>query len=253
MRSVVALIPARAGSKRVVNKNIRTLDGHPLIAYAIASTVESGLFDAVMVSTDSERIAAIAQHYGAEVPFPRPSEYATDGSPDIEWLDDMLRRLQQAGREWDCFALLRPTSPFRAASTLRRAWSEFCAEDDVDSLRAVEKTALHPGKMWRVEGRRMVPAVPRIGGESSPSDQPWHSSPYQTLPPVYAQNASLEIAWTRVVFEKRSLAGDVLMPFLTEGHEGFDINDEIDWTVAEELLRRGDAELPNVPQEPWTG
>lgn len=251
--SLVALIPARAGSKRVVNKNVRTLDGHPLIAYTIASAQESGLFDAVMVSTDADRIAAVAGHYGAEVPFLRPPEFGADQSPDIEWLEHMLGKLRAEGRDWDCFALLRPTSPFRTASTLARAWGEFVAEGaEVDSLRAVEKTPVHPGKMWLVRGRRMVPAVTRIGDQHSSENPPWHSTPYQALPPVYSQNASLEIAWSRVVFQTRNIAGNVIVPFLTAGEEGFDINDEIDWSVAEELIRRGAAELPHVPTAPWS-
>ena len=251
---VVALIPARAGSKRVVNKNIRPLAGHPLIAYTIASALESGLFGAVIVSTDSEQIASIARHYGAKVPFPRPADFGADRSPDIEWLEHALRQLRTAGRAWDCFALLRPTSPFRAAATLQRAWAEFVAEgDEVDSLRAVEKTRLHPGKMWLIQDKRMVPAVTELGGERNRPEQPWHSTPYQALPPVYAQNASLEIGWSRVILETGTIAGTVIMPFFTEGEEGFDINDEIDWSVAEELVRRGATELPRVSTAPWNG
>jgi N-acylneuraminate cytidylyltransferase len=85
---------------------------------------------------------------------------------------------------------------------------------------------------------------------TSPSGQPWHSTPYQALPPVYVQNASLEIAWTRVVFEQRTIAGDVIAPFLTEGYEGFDINDEQDWMIAERLLADGIVTLPPVPRTP---
>ena len=248
---VVALIPARAGSKRVVNKNIRLLAGHPLIAYTIVSALESGLFESVIVSTDSAKIASIARDYGAEVPFPRPAEFAADQSPDIEWLGHALQRLSAEGRTWDCFALLRPTSPFRTSATLQRAWAEFAAEaNGIDSLRAVEKTRLHPGKMWLVRGKQMVPAVTEIAGERSRPEQPWHSTPYQALPPVYSQNASLEIAWARVVLETSTIAGSVIMPFFTEGNEGFDINDEIDWSLAEELVEHGAAKLPVVPKAP---
>ena len=189
--SVVAFIPARQGSKRVPGKNVRPLGGHPVIAYTIAPALESGVFESVIVSTDSEEIAAIARHYGAEVPFLRPSQFAGDTSPDIEWLEHALTGLKRMGRRWDCFSLLRPTSPFRTAATIRRASARFMAQDGVDSLRAVEKCAQHPGKMWVVDGDRMSPLLPSAAGE-----QPWHSTPYQALPPVYVQNASLEIAWT---------------------------------------------------------
>jgi CMP-N,N'-diacetyllegionaminic acid synthase len=246
MSSAVALIPARQGSKRVPGKNVRVLNGHPAIAYTIAPAVESGVFDAVMVSTDSEEIAAIARHYGAEVPFLRPAAFAGDTSPDIEWLEHMLTELRNQGRTWDCFSLLRPTSPFRSAGTIRRAWAAFTAQNGVDSLRAVEKCTQHPGKMWIIRGERMMPLLP-----FGPPEQPWHSTPYQALPAVYVQNASLEIAWTRTVFERRTIAGDVIAPFVTEGYEGFDINDPHDWMIAERLLADGAVRLSRVPQLPY--
>src|ERR1043166_2556740 len=169
--TVVALIPARAGSKRVPGKNVRLLAGHPMIAYTIAAAVRSEVFSAVIVSTDSPHYADIARHYGAEVPFLRSLEFAGDLSPDIEWVEYTLQRLQSEGRDFDCFSILRPTSPFRQLETIRRAWSQFLSQEGVDSLRAVEKCRQHPGKMWVVRGNRMTPLLPL-----SPPEQPWHSS-----------------------------------------------------------------------------
>jgi N-acylneuraminate cytidylyltransferase len=217
-----------------------------MLAYSIAPAIESGVFDAVIVSTDSEEIASVARHYGADVPFLRPAELAGDTSPDIDWLEHALKELRQQGLIWDCFSLLRPTSPFRTSDTIRRAWARFTAQEGVDSLRAVAKCAQHPGKMWIVRGDRMFPLLP-----FGPPEQPWHSTPYQALPAVYVQNASLEIAWTRVVFERRTIAGDVIVPFFTEGYEGFDINDLQDWMIAERLLAGGSVQLPPVPQEAY--
>ena len=242
----VALIPARQGSKRVPGKNVRTLGGHPMLAYTIAGARASGVFDAVMVSTDSEEIARIARHYGAEVPFLRPAEFAGDKSPDIEWVEHTLATLAASGRPFDCFSLLRPTSPFRRAGTIQRAMALFLAQTGVDSLRAVEKCTQHPGKMWVVRGERMFPLLP-----FGPAEQPWHSTPYQALPLVYVQNASLEIAWTSVVRERRTIAGDVVVPFITESHEGFDINDPVDWLVAERLLADGAAVLEPISEPPF--
>ena len=244
--SLVALIPARSGSKRIPDKNIRPLTGHPVIAYTIGAALQSGVFDAVVVSTDSERYADIALHYGAEAPFLRPVELAGDVSPDIDWIEHMLRRLRREGRVYDCFSILRPTSPFRQAETIQRAWREFCAQDGVDSLRAVEKCKQHPGKMWVVRGKRMTPLMPL-----TPAEQPWHSSQYQSLPEVYVQNASLEIAWTRLVLEERTIAGNVVMPFFTSGYEGFDVNHPVDWQIAEGLVKNGEAALPAVSQTPY--
>jgi CMP-N,N'-diacetyllegionaminic acid synthase len=189
------------------------------------------------------------------VPFLRPAAFAGDTSPDIEWLSHMLATLGAQGRTWDCFSLLRPTSPFRTADTIRRAWALFTAQDGVDSLRAVEKCTQHPGKMWVVRGNRMMPLLPFgfpvVEADGTKRDQPWHSTPYQALPEVYVQNASLEIAWTRVVLERKTIAGDVLVPFVTEGYEGFDINDPADWMIAEQLLRDGVVRLPEIGTAPY--
>ena len=245
---VIALIPARSGSKRVPDKNIKPLVGHPLIAYTIAAAVQSRVFDRVVVSTDSEGYADIARYYGAEVPFLRPDAFAGDVSPDIEWVAYTLARLRDEGVAFDCFSILRPTSPFRMPDTIRRAWNVFLAEEGVDSLRAVEKCKEHPGKMWVVRGRRMTPLLP-LG----PAQQPWHSSQYPSLPEVYVQNASLEIAWSRVVFEGKTIAGNVVMPFFTEGYGGFDVNRPYDWNLAEELVKSEEAALPSVAKTPYIG
>lgn len=242
----VALVPARSGSKRIPDKNIRVLAGYPLIAYTIASAIQSEIFDAVIVSTDSEHYAHISRYYGAQVPFLRPPDFAGDLSPDIEWVEYTLGRLRDAGKTYDCFSILRPTSPFRQPDTIRRAYTEFLMEPGVDSLRAVEKCTQHPGKMWIVDGKRMEPLLP--SGSSKP---PWHSSQYPSLPEIYVQNASLEIAWTRVVFEDGTISGNVLVPFFTTGWEGFDINHDMDWILANHLIQNGRAALPHIPQAPY--
>ena len=244
--TIVGLIPARAGSKRVPDKNIRQLAGHPLIAYTIAAALECGIFTDVIVSTDSGQYADIARYYGAEVPFLRPPELAGDVSPDIEWLAYTLKKLAEADRHYECFSILRPTSPFRMPQTIQRAWHAFLAEDGVDSLRAVERCQQHPGKMWVVRGNRMMPLLPL-----SPPEQPWHSSQYQSLPEVYVQNASLEIAWTRVILKERTIAGSVLMPFFTEEYEGFDVNNPYDWQLAEHLISNGEVQLPSISKRPY--
>jgi CMP-N,N'-diacetyllegionaminic acid synthase len=243
----VALVPARSGSKRVRDKNIAPLAGHPVIAYTIAAARASAVFDAVVVSTDSEHYAEVAEHYGAEVPALRPAALAGDASPDIAWVQHMLDVLARAGREYDVFSILRPTSPFRQAATIQRAWAAFAADPGADSLRAVERCAQHPAKMWVKRGNRLLPLLP-----FGPETQPWHSSQYPDLPVVYVQNASLEIAWTRVVRETRTIAGVDVIPFLTEGHEGFDVNHPHDWHLAELLVARNEAALPPVPQPVYT-
>ncbi|MEL0112678.1 MAG: acylneuraminate cytidylyltransferase family protein [Rickettsiales bacterium] len=246
--SIFALIPARSGSKRVPDKNVRRLNGHPLMAYAIRSALESGIFASVIVSTDSQAYADVARHYGAAVPFLRPPEFAGDTSPDIQWLRHLLGVLKDEGKAPDCFAILRPTSPFRQAETIRRAWEQFKHTAGIDSIRAVEACGQHPGKMWTINGPIMSPILPyTLDGT------PWHSNQYAALPKIYVQNASLEIAWSRVVLEAGSIAGDVIAPFLTEGHEGVDVNAQSDWWHAEYLVAQGMATLPPISTEPYPG
>lgn len=242
----VAFIPARSGSRRVLNKNIRPLAGHPMLAYSVRAAIDSGVFDAVICATDSELYADIACHYGAEVPFLRTAEISGDKSPDIEWVVWMLKELRNAGREYEVFSILRPTSPFRSPETIQHAWKAFIDDPHADSLRAVEKCKQHPGKMWVVRNKRMLPLLPYTNGTA-----PWHSCQYAALPEVYAQDASLEIAWSRVALEQNSIAGEAIIPFISQGNDGFDINDPEDWWLAERLLSTSTAILPGISIQPY--
>ncbi len=241
--TVIGLVPARAGSQRIKGKNVRPLLGHPLIAYTIASAVESGVFSQVIVSTDSTEYAAVARHYGADVPFLRPSELAGPTSPDIDWIRHALSRI----RAIDAFAILRPTSPFRSAGTLGRAWERFLGID-CDSMRAVERVRQHPGKMWVVAagGESMHPLL-----DQANLPLPWHSQQTQALQPVHVQNSSLEIVWAEAVARTGKHAGDIVGPFLTEGVEGFSLDYEDEWTTAQNLIAAGKAVLPAVRAEPF--
>lgn len=233
--SVVALIPARAGSVRVPGKNVRGLAGHPLLAYSIAAARESGLFDAIVVSTDSEQTADVARYYGAEVPGLRPSELAGSTSPDIDWITNVL-----ADTGFDAFSILRPTSPFRRGATIRRAWEAFTAVPDADSLRAVRPVREHPGKMWVLDGELMRPLLPQPAGEI-----PTHSRQTAALPVVHVQDSSLELAWTRLLAQ-REIAGRRVVAFLTEGAEGFSIDYPDDWAAAERMAAAEPGLLPPV-------
>jgi CMP-N,N'-diacetyllegionaminic acid synthase len=243
--SVVAFVPARSGSERVPGKNVRPLAGHPLLAYAIETALQSGVAERVVCSTDSEEIAEVARWYGAEVPFPRPAEYATSTSPDIEWLRFTLERLDE---RYDLFAIVRATNPFRGPATVRRGLEQLLATPEADSLRAVELVKQHPGKMWLLaeDGRTMRPLL-----EQSQLEVAWHAGQYQALPPVYVQSSGLEIAWTRVVSETGTREGRVVAPFFTEGYESLNLDDEEDWERAERLLAAGAAALPCIRRAPY--
>jgi N-acylneuraminate cytidylyltransferase len=244
--TAVGFVPARAGSERVPQKNVRQLAGHPLVAYAIETALQSGVFERVVVSTDSEEIADVARWYGADVPFLRPGEYATSTSPDIEWLRFTLERLEES---FDLFALIRCTNPFRGADAVRRGLDQLLAIPEADSLRAVELVKQHPGKTWVLEegGRIMRPLL-----DQSHLEAAWHAGQYQALPPVFIQNSALEIAWTRVVTETGTREGRIVAPFFTVGYEGFNVDDEDDWEQAERLVVSGAAALPAVGRPPYS-
>lgn len=243
MPSVIALIPARSGSERVPHKNVRPLAGHPLVAYAIATARQAGIFDRVVLSTDSEEIAEIARWYGAEVPFLRPAEYATSISPDIEWIAFTLEHLPE---RYDLFAIVRATNPFRGPDLLRRGLEQLVATPEADSIRAVERVKQHPGKTWVLEGPTMRPLL-----DQSHLEVAWHAGQYQALPEVYVQNSALEIAWSRVVTETGTREGHVLAPFFTDGYEGLNVDDEEDWERAEALVAAGKATLPRIDRDPY--
>lgn len=243
---IVGLIPARAGSKRVPNKNVLQLQGHPLLAYTISAALDSGVFEKVIVSTDSYEYAQIALHYGAEVPFLRPNSLAQDSSADIGWVAHALENLALIGYEFEIFSILRPTSPFRNASTIRRAYEEFSSRTDIDSIRAVELCSQHPGKMWRIKGDHLVPLL-----SVQPDGLDWFSSPTQSLPEVWVQNASLEIAFSRCVLESESISGSRIAPFKTVFPEGIDINSEFDFAKAKMVVDESLFSLPEVRVDPY--
>lgn len=233
-QSIVALVPARRGSVRVPGKNTRVLAGHPLVAYTIAAARESGIFDAVLVSTDDEETAAIAERYGASVPGLRPASMATATSPDIEWVRHVID-----GRTFDAFSILRPTSPFRRGATIARAWAELRSVPDADSVRAVRRVREHPGKMWRREGSFIVPLLPQSNDEV-----PTHSRQTAALEEVFVQDSSLEVAWSRLVADGE-IAGGRVLPFDCGPVEGFTIDYPDDWDEAERLASTSPELLPD--------
>lgn len=237
---MIALIPARAGSKRIPGKNTKPLGGIPLLVRAIESARASGLFQTILVSTDDPRAAQLAWQAGVGVHDRKP-EHATDDAPDYTWVQDVM-----TGREEELFAILRPTTPFRDASTIRRAYAQFIASG-ADSLRAVALVAAHPGKMWRVtSGFRMEPLLAGIHANG----QPWHSCPTQILPPYYQQTAGLELAWTRVLQQHHTISGATVCPFLTDARESLDLNTPDEWARAEQLIQvEGPAEPAPAPPD----
>ncbi len=231
MSTNIALIPARGGSKRIQNKNIRLLGGHPLIAHSINAARDTGIYDRILVSTDNFEIAQVAKQYGAEIPSIRPSEYATDTSPDIDWISYSVHEWEIA--QESTLTILRPTSPLRKAATIKSAVEALTSSSWADSLRAMQLVSEHPGKMWRVNANNE--AIPYL--QQQDRSVPTHSSPTNTLERVWVQNASLEVVKVQTIINKGSLAGDRILKFEMPGLEGFDLNTVSDWNYLEFLIQ----------------
>lgn len=230
-KRIVAIIPARSGSKRVKHKNVRMVGGHPLIAYTIEHARNSGIFSEIFVCTDSQNYAEIATTYGATVPKLRPQEISGEHSPDIEWVTWCIK--EWGLNAYDALSILRPTSPMRDDKDIKLAWKKFNSQGQFDSIRAVTPTHIHPGKMWTINGKTITPLMP-----FSLNNVPWHSCQTASLPEVFYQNASLEIAWISRILETGKISGDLTLPYFSEGYSSYDINEPIDMDFFEFLIQK---------------
>lgn len=231
---LVALIPARSGSKRIKNKNIKLLNKKPLLAYSILSAKKSKLFEKIIVSTDSIKYKSIALKYGAEVPYLRKKKNSGSLSSDFSWVSDLFDYFKKKKIYFTHFFILRPTSPFRTHNTIKMAWKKYC-KFNADSLRAVEKIKQRPEKMWKIKGNYLIPYLKnkKIKG------QPSYNSQSENFPEIYIQNASLEISKSSVINKYKTITGKKIIPFFTKKYEGFDINQKEDFIYADFLTKKG--------------
>jgi CMP-N,N'-diacetyllegionaminic acid synthase len=230
-KDLTVLIPARAGSKRCPGKNTRMLGGKPLIEWTIDAARAANVAQ-IVVSSDDPAIWPIARFHDLMLHL-RKLEHATDEAHDFLWVYDCLPLITTK-----YFAILRPTSPFRTASTIRRAFAQLVGSG-AHSVRAIERVSHpHPAKMWTLESgtKFMQPVIRGCHQDGTP----YHSSPTQSLPAVYMQNASLEMAQTWVIEGTKTIAGYHIAPFLTDAMEGMDINTEEDFIEAEEFATAPD-------------
>jgi N-acylneuraminate cytidylyltransferase len=259
--TLVALIPARGGSTRIQKKNIRPLAGHPLITYTIAAAQGSGLFgDHIYVSSDDDDILAVASYYGAKT-ISRPLNAAGNFSLDYEWLRHALRHIRGDGFRPSLYFLLRPTSPFRGADAIRRAWFRWSAAPEPGirrSIRAVAIAEQNPYKMWAYnqEGWAMTPIIrpPAIYHREDRSVPPWER-PTQTLQGALMQTGAIEINYTDRVLtmanKPQRITEQRIIPATMNGHEAIDINDLKDWLYAEYIAELEPGALPPITREPY--
>jgi len=228
---ILALIPARSGSKRVENKNIRLLGGKPLITYTIEEAKKSSLINRIIVSTDNEEIAKIALKYNAEVPFLRPKEISSSDSTEYEFHIHAVNWLKENENYIpDYIVNLYPTTPFRKSSTIDNAISLILNDENADTLRSLKKVSEHPNKMWKFISDSYV--TPYIKSEN----KNFQTLSYQLFEEVYIQNASIYVIKKSVLDEFKSTIGKKIIGFVMDEFESIDINYEIDFKLAETYL-----------------
>jgi YrbI family 3-deoxy-D-manno-octulosonate 8-phosphate phosphatase len=232
MVEVLAIIPARGGSKSIPRKNIRPFAGHPLIAYSIAAGLKAELVTRVIVSTDDKEIAQVAREYGAEVPFLRPEELAQDSTTDFPVFEHALSWLaQQQGYRPEIVVQLRPTSPVRPPGCVDQAVSLLLEHPAADSVRGVVLAGQDPHKMWRISrDGRMLPLL-AVEGLAEP-----YNTPRQALPVTYWQTGHIDAIRAAIIFQKKSLSGDVILPLVLDDQYTVDIDTPTDWQRAEWLV-----------------
>jgi CMP-N,N'-diacetyllegionaminic acid synthase len=241
---VLALIPARGGSKALPRKNVRLLAGRPLIAYSIELALAAKTITRTIISTDDQEIADVARAEGAEVPFLRPSELAQDDSPDLGVFRHALLWLrEQEGYEPEFVVHLRPTHPVRRVARVDEAVRTLAADPAADSLRSVSWPVQTPYKMWRIAGGYLVPLL-RVDGVRDP-----HSRPRQGLPEVWWQNGYVDVIRPRTILGLDSMSGERILPFVIE-EPTVEIDYEDALARAEELLSTRAAGVSQQPRHP---
>lgn len=232
---VLAVIPARGGSKTIPRKNILPFAGYPLIAYSIEAGLRSQLVDRVLVSTDDQEIAGVAEEYGADVPFLRPEKYARDDTPDFPVFKHTLEWLaEHENYQPQIVVQLRPTSPVRRTHHIDQAVLRLVKHPEADAVRTVCEPFQNPYKMWKISPEGYLEPL-----LSTEFDEPYNL-PRQALPDVYWQTGYVDAAWADTILRKGSMTGDRILPLVVEPEDLVDIDTLADWHRAEQMLLSGE-------------
>lgn len=239
---VLGVVQARGGSKGIPGKNIRNLGGYPLIAYSIASALASESITRLIISTDDDEIAEVAKVYGAEVPFMRPDELATDDAQDFPLFEHALAWLKSNENYVpQIIVQLRPTSPLRPKGSIDTAVKLLSEDHQADCVRTVIPSQQNPYKMWRADEKYLNPLL----GDEFPEP---YNMPRQKLPKTYWQTGHLDIIRYETITKKKSLTGERVLPLIIEPKYCTDIDTLEDWENAEWKLSRNNLDI-DFPKE----
>jgi CMP-N-acetylneuraminic acid synthetase len=239
--NVLALIPARGGSKSIPRKNIKPLAGVPLLAYSIAAARAAHSVTRTIVSTDDPEIAEVARCYGAETPFLRPAEFSQDNTTDLPVFQHALQWLDEnEGYTPDIVVQLRPTSPLRRTDHIDAAVYTLMERPDADSARTVCVPFQNPFKMWRIGPDGLMIPLMETGFREP------YNMPRQLLPDVYWQTGYVDAVWSHTILEKESMTGDRILPIVIDPADWIDIDSPDDWRRVERLLESGEITVDDL-------
>ena len=230
MKKVIAIIPARAGSKGVLNKNIKSLNGKPLISYTIEEAKKSKFIDKLIVSTDSKEIADISLSQGASVPFIRPSELSTDSSLTFDVIKHTMNFLKDKDEHYDIIVLLQPTTPFRKVESIDKAILTLKKSNKYTSVVSViDVEGNHPLRMKKIEGDYLT----------NYTDQGFENmNPRNELPKVYIRSGAIYAILTKNFYEEQSLVSNLCAPIILDKIETINIDSPLDFKFCEFILNQ---------------
>lgn len=217
--SIIAIITARGGSKRIPKKNIKEFCGKPIIAYSIEAALNSNVFDEVMVSTDSEEIKAVAEQYGASVPFLRSEVTSNDFATTADVIEEVLNSYKIFGRLFDSFACIYPTAPFVTKERLADAASYL---NEADAVVSVVKYSFPPQRAFVLRDGFVAYQFPEFERSRS-----------QDLEPIYHDCGQFYMCNTEEFLDKHSLILNNTKPYILPEEEVQDIDTMSDWEIAE--------------------
>lgn len=222
----LAIIPARSGSKGIINKNIKKLCGKPLMAYAIEAAKKSGIFNTIHVSTESEEYAEIAGKYGADVPFLRTDELASDTASTWDAVRFVLAQYESMGKEFDVVTVLQPTSPLRSSKDIIGAYDFFISKQ-ANMISSVCEMDHSP--LWSN-------TLPEDLSMKNFEDDAVALLPRQKLPVYYRENGAIYILKTEYLRNATNLYKDKCYAYIMSKNHSIDIDDEMDFLIAETII-----------------
>ena len=228
---ILTIIPARGGSKGIKLKNLSKINGKPLVAFSIEHSLASKLINRTIVSTDNEEIARVSEEYGAEIPIFRSRELAGDRVLDLPVFEHMLTYLkEEENYEPEIVVHLRPTSPYREPKWIDSAINLLVENPSADSVRSVSEPSQHPYRVFEIKNKYLHPLMNER-----------HPEPYllrrQDLPKMYYYNCVIDVTKPSTIFNKKSMTGDKMLPYIMKREDSIDIDTPMDLEFAKVFLK----------------